>query len=513
MRVTLRRPVAIAAVLALVVVASPAATAAPATAAPAPEAPGGVAGVAVPSLNWQDCGTGDGFQCATVQVPLDYRDLSAGTLSLALARRPASKPEQRIGSLLVNPGGPGGSGVGFARGVVEELPAAVAERFDLVGFDPRGVGLSSALACLDPEQTRAAFARMTAARRPGDFERGQAFAAEFHAGCQARSGALLPYVGTEYVARDIDVLRAALGDAKLNYYGVSFGTYIGTVYANLFPKNFRVLALDGGYDPESYANDPYRYDLGQFRATEAAFNRFLDWCAKTPDKCKFGNGNPGQAFDKLVADLDRDPVKDAEGKVTANGASLAYRIIFAVNGGSPSWPTLGTQLAEAQTRTGRLLRPIAANAAFFAANTAVECADRVYPKSTLQLRARLAIAAAVAPRLGPVAAYGTPGYDHSHAAVCQQWPAKQASRYAGPWSAKGSDPILVIGTTGDPDTPYQDSVVLSRTLRNARLLTFVGEGHSGMSNSACARQATADYLVSKKLPARGARCEDDPAPA
>ncbi|MGW0518205.1 alpha/beta hydrolase [Crossiella sp. NPDC003009] len=508
MRVNPRRAVAIAAVLTLTAVAAPvAATAAPATAAAA--LPGGVPGVTVPSLDWRDCGTGDGFQCATAQVPLDYRDLAKGTLALALSRRPAGKPAQRIGSLLVNPGGPGGSGVGFARSVVTELPAEVAERFDVVGFDPRGVGQSSALACLDAEQTRAAFAEMPATRSRGDFERGQRFAAEFNAGCQARSGALLPYVGTEYVARDIDVLRAALGDAKLNYYGVSFGTYIGTVYANLFPKNFRVLALDGGYDPEAYANDPYRYDLGQFLATEAAFERFLSWCA-TSEKCPFGKGKPGKAFDQLVADLDREPVTDADGKVLANGASLAYRMIFALNGGRPSWPTLAAQLTEAQSRTGRLLRPISTNAPFFAANTAVECADRVYPKSKVQLRARLAVAAALTPRLGPVAAYGSPGYDHSHAAACQQWPAKQASRYAGPWSAKGSAPILVIGTTGDPDTPYQDAVVLAKTLDNARLLTFVGEGHSGLSNSACARQATADYLVNKELPARGARCQDDP---
>ncbi|MBP2474071.1 pimeloyl-ACP methyl ester carboxylesterase [Crossiella equi] len=507
MRVIPRGAVAALAALALTVAAAPPAVAA------TPEQPGGVAGVTVPTLDWRDCGTGDGFQCARAEVPLDYRDLAKGTLSLALARKPAGKPAERIGSLLVNPGGPGGSGVGFARAVVDQLPAAVAERFDVVGFDPRGVAGSSPLACLDAEQTRAAFATTPARRTPGDFARGQALAADFVANCRAKSGALLPYVGTEYVARDIDVLRAALGDDRLNYYGVSFGTFIGTVYANLFPQRFRVLALDGGYDPEAYANDPYRYDLGQYLALEHSFERFLRWCGDTPAKCSFGDGKPFQAFDRLVADLDANPVKDAAGNVTANGASLTYRIIFATNGGSPSWPALAENLRLAATsRTGSLVRPITGNAPFFAANTVVECADRKFPRSTALLRARLAAATALAPRLGPVAAYGSPGYDHGHANACVGWPVEQASRYAGPWSAKGSAPILVVGTTGDPDTPYQDSVVLSKTLANARLLTFVGEGHSGFSNSECARQATAAYLVEEKLPARGARCTDDPKP-
>jgi pimeloyl-ACP methyl ester carboxylesterase len=491
-----------------------AAVAVPMIAAEEPSPPGGLPGLRVPSLSWKDCTRSEdnGFQCATAQVPRDYRSLGSGSISLNLKRHLATDSTHRIGSLFVNPGGPGNSAVDFVSTVVSRLPAEVTNRFDVVGFDPRGVARSGQVTCMTAEETQQAWAGESASVQPGAFERGQRTAEQFNAACQLRSGDLLPYIGTEYVARDMDLLRAAAGDKKLNYFGVSFGTFLGTVYANLFPNRIRVMALDGAYDPEAYANNPYKYDYGQYVALEGGLHRFLDWCAGSTD-CPFGNGNPAAAYDALVSDLDGNPVRDAHGKVVANGATLTYRVIFALNGGRSSWLGIAKDLSAAQQRSGPYVDSIGPKSNFFAANVSVECADRVYPPSKLLLPSRLALSTAAAPRTGPVAAYGPPGYDHSHANACQQWPAKRASRYAGPWNAHGSAPILVVGTTGDPDTPYQDAVTLAATLENGHLLTFVGEGHSGVAHSPCSQAAEVAYLIDLALPKDGARCTDDQPPA
>jgi pimeloyl-ACP methyl ester carboxylesterase len=489
-----------------------AAVAVPKSTAEDPSPPGGLPGIQVPSLSWQNCSSeDDGFQCATAQAPRDYRNLGSGSLSLNVRRHLATDRAHRIGSLFVNPGGPGNSAADFVSIVVSRLPPEVASRFDVVGFDPRGVARSGQVTCMTADETQQAWAGASASVQPGAFERGQQAAEQFNAACQMRSGDLLPYIGTEYVARDMDLLRAAVGDKKLNYFGVSFGTFIGTVYANLFPNRIRVMALDGAYDPEAYANNPYEYDYGQYVALEGALHRFLDWCTGSSE-CPFGHGDSAAAYDALVSDLDDNPVRDAHGKVVANGATLTYRVMLALNGGRSSWPEMAKDLSAAQQRSGPYVDAIGPKSNFFAANVSVECADRVYPPSKLLLPSRLALSTASAPRMGPVAAYGPPGYDHSHANACQQWPAKRASRYAGPWNAHGSAPILVVGTTGDPDTPYQDAVTLAAILENGHLLTFVGEGHSGVAHSPCSRAAEVGYLVDLTLPQDGARCTDD-APA
>ncbi|MDQ2882557.1 MAG: alpha/beta hydrolase [Actinomycetota bacterium] len=352
----------------------------PVSAAEDPSPPGGLPGIQVPSLSWKDCprSEGNGFQCATAQVPRDYRNPGSGSLSLNLKRHLATDFTHRIGSLFVNPGGPGGSAVGFVSAVVSRLPAEVASRFDVVGFDPRGVAGSGQVTCMTAEETQQEWAAVSASVAPGAFERGQRAAEQFNAACQTRSGDLLPYIGTEYVARDMDLLRAAVGDQKLNYFGVSFGTFIGTVYANLFPTRIRVMALDGAYDPEAYANNPYKYDYGQYVALEGALHRFLDWCARSPD-CPFGHGDPAAAYDALVSDLDDNPVRDAHGEVVANGATLTYRVMFALNGGRPGWPGIAKDLSAAQQRGGSYVDSIGSKSNFFAANVSVECADRVYP--------------------------------------------------------------------------------------------------------------------------------------
>ncbi|GLY50834.1 alpha/beta hydrolase [Lentzea sp. NBRC 102530] len=454
----------------------------------------------VPVLSWTDCG--DGFECATAEVPLDHRAPSGEKIELGLTRMRAADPSRRIGSLFVNPGGPGGGTDDTVRHLATSGPAELRERFDIVGFDPRGVGRSQPLACQTQEEYTRAWGNASARPHARSFGTALRDGKAFADACLKQSAKLLPFVGTENVARDMDLMRRAVGDAKLNYFGVSYGTYIGTVYANLFPKNIRVLALDGGYDPNTYANRPYEYDLGQYVAIEAALGRFFTWCVET--KCEFGAGDPRSAFVALQNDLDRDPVV-ANGKFVANGATLTYNLQSLLGFGDDWWWYVAQVLAEAQNRTGALL--VEPDVQFLSANTAVECADRVFPPG--QLKARLAVASRMAPLTGPALAYAVPNYDHAHATACTQWPVRSQSRYSGPFSAAGAPPILVVGNTGDPDTPYQDSVALASTLRSGHLLTYRGEGHTGFYRSEkCVGEKIAAYLVERALPSRGTFCDD-----
>ncbi|MGW0708091.1 alpha/beta hydrolase [Streptomyces sp. NPDC002643] len=469
----------------------------------------------VPTLIWTDCQ--GGYECADAVVPLDYREPEGRTITLAVVRKRAADPGKRKGTLFMQPGGPGNSGVDFVRNNYDDLPAELRESFDVFGYDVRGVGRSSALTCWDDQRYTAA---VTAAKgvptgpAPALFGSAVRQAADFDQACVDNAGEILPYIGTEYVARDIDLLRQALGEKQLTYYGRSFGSYIGTVYAALFPQRVRALVLDGAYDPEHYANMPYAYDRPQYLALDGAMSRFLDWCAADQATCGFGDGDPRGAFEKLKADLDADPVPTAGGG-QANGYTLVYRLMFNINEGKVIWPSLGEALRKARLRdnTSFLLRPPSpASFDFLGPNVAVECVDKDYPRSVRLLRRNVAANAADAPLLGPAMAYGPPTYDHQHATACAQWKGEKVSRYDGSFRARGSKPILVIGTTRDPDTPYQDAVALSRQLDNGRLLTFDAEGHTAFGRSACATDAVTGYLVDLTVPARGTTCADETQP-
>ena len=466
----------------------------------------------VPSLTWVDCE--NGFECATARVPLDYRRPLGRAISLAVIRHRVADPAQRAGTLLLQPGGPGNSGLAFATRTFPTLRPELRDRFDIVGFDVRGVGQSGQLRCWSDAEYSQAFA--AAKGRPGadGFDFALRTATEFDAACQQRAGELLPYVGTGYVARDIDLLRQALGEERISFYGRSFGSYIGTVYASMFPRRVRAMVLDAGYDPVHYADRPYAYDRPQFQALDAAANRFFDWCAATPNLCPFGSGQPKVAFHQLLADLDTEPVA-VPGKGVANGFTVVYRLVFNLNSGRARWPELGRALQQAQVRdtNSMLLAPqVTASFDFVTVNAVVECADRAYPSDVRQLRRNLAESVRLAPLLGAAVGYAPPFYDHNHAFACSRWPAERVSRHTGSYRAAGSPPILVVGVTGDPDTPYRDSVTLARTLDNGRLLTFRAEGHAGFNRSQCVTTAVTAYLADLTVPRRGAVCADEPAP-
>jgi len=273
-------------------------------------------GAPVPTLSWSDCG--GGFQCADAAVPLDYRQPLGRTITLHMIRHLAADPSHRVGTFWMEPGGPGSSGLSFARNNYADLPSALRDRFDVVSFDPRGIGTSSQVECFSDDQYNAAVRATKGVPGPDAFDTAVKVAADFDRNCVAKLGDTAGLFGTQYVARDIDLLRQALGEQQLTFYGRSFGTYVGTVYASMFPQRVRAMALDGAYDPNRYANRPYAYDWPQYLALDAAMNDFLTWCAQNQTQCGFGDGNPKAAFTALKADLDANPVQ------LANGASAGW---------------------------------------------------------------------------------------------------------------------------------------------------------------------------------------------
>ncbi|WP_439680395.1 alpha/beta hydrolase [Embleya sp. MST-111070] len=469
---------------------------------------------AAPTLAWSPCVEDAGFECANASVPLDYREPDGRRLTLAVIRHRAADPTRRLGTLVLQPGGPGNSGVDFVRGNYASLPAELRERFDVFGFDARGIGRSAPYECWDDATYSREVAQSPGRPGPDGFDRAVSTARDFDAACAAKAGDVLPFMGTDYVARDLDLLRRALGERRLSFYGRSFGSYIGTVYADRYPGRVRAMALDGAYDPVHYAERPYEYDRPQYLALDAAMGRFLDWCSAEPVRCGFGQGDARGAFERLMRELDAHPVPTPSG-VAANGYTLAYRLMFNINGGKAVWPAFGAALRQAELRDGTafLLRPpSAASFDFLTANVVVECIDRAYPRDPGRLERNVRANVRDAPLLGPPIGFGPPTYDHNHAPACAQWSGERVSRHRGSYRAWGSAPILVLGTTGDPDTPYQDAVALSERLDNARLLTFRAEGHTAFGRSTCAQAATVRYLTDLTLPPRGTVCADEPDP-
>lgn len=479
-------------------------------------------GPAVPTLTWGACPDAipAPFECATAEVPLDYEHPKRRTIGVVTVRRPAQQPSARIGSLFVNPGGPGGDGIDYVVRTYDRLPQVLKDRFDVVGFDPRGTDRSAPVSCFTREEYDAAFraTRLYGPERTG-FDEATARARQLVRSCVQRSGDLLPYIGTEYVARDMDLLRAAVGDPRLTYLGLSYGSYLGTVYANLFPHRVRALALDGAIDPVAFGRRVYVEDRGQNVALRRSLDRFLAWCAAKHAECGFGNGDPAGALDRLLADLDANPriVHTPDGPGTINATTYLIRANFALAQGRRVWRQIGSLLAANAAgifppQSGPFSR---VTTDFFGRGTAISCVDRAYPYNLRLLERKLAEHARAGGRFGRPFSYGPPAYDQSQASACVQWPEaageRAPSRYTGGYRARGAAPILVIGVTGDPDVPYRDAVELARTLDRAYLLTLDGESHTAFLKSECSTAAIAGYLVDTRRPTVRV-CADEPQP-
>jgi len=470
----------------------------PATLSPAPS-PRGVP--AVTPIAWSDCGSG--LECGSILVPRDYANPAGPSIRLAAVRLAAADPKRRIGSLAINPGGPGGSGIDFVRGSASSFPKDIRDRFDIVGFDPRGINQSSEIRCVDNLDHFLAIDSTpdTAAERSQllDGER------TFVEGCQRRNGELLPYVGTENVARDLDRLRAALGDQKLTYLGLSYGTLIGAYYAQLFPDRVRALVLDGAVDP-TFDLDELHHQ--QARSFEAAFNRFLADCARRAT-CPFRErGKPGPAFDALMRRIDAKPLPArAIEDDRLVGPTYAWGAVAGSLYSRGGWGVLASALALAERGDGSLLllltdplngrRSDGSYSNLIDANRAVSCLDFPAARDPSAIPAKAQAWAKDAPRFGPLFAWDE--------VDCAMWPVPP-DRIPAPIAADGAPPIVVVGSTGDPATPYAWSQSLARQLSPASLLTRRGEGHTAYFFSSCIASAVDDYLIDLKAPKAGLTC-------
>ena len=459
-------------------------------------------------LDWQPCD--DGFQCARLLVPFDYAHPGTRRFDLPVVKRPATGPGGKIGALVVNPGGPGGSGVQYALGARSEFPAAIIARFDIVGIDPRGVaGSEPALACMTGPQLDTYLATSEMPASQAQLNQLVTQARLYAARCQQNSPKLLPYVSTQDAARDLDVLRAALGEPRLTFLGKSYGTYLGAWYAQLFPRRVRALVLDGAVDPATTA---VQADLVQAEGFQVAFGSFTAWCLARPG-CPLRTG-PATTADQAAARLqallvraDSRPLTSRLGTgQVADGAMLLNGVASALYS-KATWPALRTGLAGAFEGDGTVLlelanfllerNPDGTYSNLVDADTAISCADRRWPRSLPAWQAAASAAARAAPLFGAPILWGN--------LPCAYWPVPSGPQPA--ITAAGAPPVLVVGTTRDPATPYRWAQALAAGLASGVLLGWDGDGHTAYGEgSACVDTIVNAYLISLKVPRSGTVC-------
>ncbi|MBV8302673.1 MAG: alpha/beta fold hydrolase [Acidimicrobiia bacterium] len=449
-------------------------------------------------LAWSSCG---GLQCATLTVPLDYSNPSGPTINLAVARRPALSPAHRIGSLLINPGGPGDSGVNDLPAELRILTPGLQDDFDIVSFDPRGVARSAPVSCEPPGAASPALANPLPDPVPATPQSTQAlidYSRQYAAACVRYTGLVLSYVDTESAARDMDRLRAALGDDRLTYIGHSYGTLLGAVYADLFPTHIRAMVLDSALDP---AEPTDQATVDQAKAFDGVLHSFYGWCATTASCAWRPHGDPQADLLALIDRARQHPLPARGGRVA--GPEEIYNGVLSRLYSTSRWSSLGSALAAAEAGDGG---PIVALSDAFTnhggpngadANLAIDCLDNPTSTDTSSYAAAVQSAGAQAPFFGPPFAWSGLG--------CAVWPTPPR-RTPHPITATGAPPILVVATTGDPATPYQWGQHLAAELQRGALVTRVGQDHVAYYYSACVRALDEAYLIGGTLPPAGTVC-------
>lgn len=445
------------------------------------------------------------YECATVPVPRDWNNKDGKTYDISLLRARSNKQKNRIGSLLINPGGPGGSGVetavalSFGR-ALGGLPDDILARFDLVGFDPRGVGRSSPVKCIPDADTDAMFGLDPDPVTQPEFDRVAATYKKIADECAATYPGQLPLFSTEQAAKDIDAVREAVGDQKTTFLGWSYGTLLGATYAQLFPTRVRAMVLDGAIDPQqNYLASVETQGMG----FERAYGNFATWCGQTPDKCPIAP-DAKQALLDLLGKAEASPVKTTAGREATSG--WVFLSVIASLYTQDSWPELAKSLKLLQDGNATGIFRLADRYAqrdpsgkytnLFDANFAVNCADTdaaVKPEEARRLQGEWR---QKYPIFGPSMATGL--------LSCTWWPQPRDPYPAG--AAKGAPAIVVVGTTGDPATPYENTARLASMLGVGHVMTWEGEGHTAYPETPCVVNAVDAYLIDLVVPREGLRC-------
>ncbi len=513
-------------------------------------------GVAVPALAWGACPpAAEGgastapFQCATATVPIDYPDPAAGSFELAVIKYPATDQAGKLGTVFWNPGGPSDAGTEFLPVAYQGFPDQVHERFDIVSWDPRGMGgaTTPVVQCFDSAAAEAQFlaeglqgislpvsdeelARFT------DTQRG------FNEACGHRNGDLLAHVSTADNARDLDLLRQAVGEDEMNYYGTSYGTFLGATYLNMFPDKVRTAVMDGAVAPAAWAgNDGQDLSLSTFLRIGSdlggtdTLNEFMRQCgAVDASACAFSAGSPQATLDKFGALVDR-----AKGGIVVDGEPLDDRSLLAVAQSQiyviepvpgfarfPGWVAVAQFLQQAWEAseappsgvTAEAGQPAPESSGPSVAGTDAPAEPQTYVTSAGRQRAVICGESPNPTATDAIAAQARVSYDRAglnawpFGAMCPGWTTKAADPYLGPWNTP-SVPVLVVGNTFDPATPYTSSQRMADELADGHLLTVDGFGHTELINpSTCAQDHIAAYYLDRTLPADGTRCEQDGAP-
>jgi pimeloyl-ACP methyl ester carboxylesterase len=443
------------------------------------------------------------FECGRTEVPISYDEPEGATLPLFLVRVVSGAQTDRIGSLVVNPGGPGASGADAAIGLALSLPEEVIGRFDIVGFDPRGVGLSTPVQCIPDDRKEELFAADPRPVSDEELDAAFALAQEVADGCAEEYGDALGTFNTVDTARDMDRLREALGDEKLTYLGYSYGTTLGSTYAEIFPDRVRALVLDAAVDPDVAPVQDAEQSAAAF---EAGFDAFAANCTGLLAGCPLG-AEPRQFVEQVLAQADAAPIPSSEpGETRQASPGIVMTAIQAALYDTQSWPQLAQALAAAQAGDAKGLFSLADGYAgrledgtysnLFDANLAINCADSDERVEEAEIRELAAEWNATYPLFGAGSAVGL--------YTCSVWEAERTPLPER--DAEGSAPVLVVGNSGDPVTPLAGAVDLAEDLDSGVLMTWQGQGHTAYPKTDCVTGAVNAYLIDLVAPADGLTC-------
>jgi pimeloyl-ACP methyl ester carboxylesterase len=447
------------------------------------------------SIDWAPCDDTSSriLLCGTLQVPFDYENPTLGQFTLSLVKHPAKQSSKRIGSMLVNPGGPGFGGTAIARNASAYLSSRLLDVFDIVGWDPRGTGNSSpAVDCIDEYDEY--FAIDPTPSNDEEKQRLIDVSMRFADICEEKNSAILPYISTNNSARDMNQIRQALGEEKITYFGFSYGSELGATWATMFPTTVRAAVLDGATDPTA---DYVQSGLDQAQGFENEFGKFLDACAKNV-LCDFhNNGNPRQAFINLMTTVDERPIQVSPNRAPVNQSVLQTAVAMAMYSSS-LWPQLEEALASAQLGDGEGI--LALNDDYYQRNfdgtygneleafLAISCLDDPGPQTVTEADSHTAAFKKIAPLLYPGF---TGGY------VCVFWPAQPDRRIE--ITGNNAGPILVIGVTGDAATPLASTRKMAASLQDGRLIVVDANRHTGYGENSCVTGAADNYLITTRI--------------
>jgi len=476
-------------------------------AAPEPEPLASLTKYQNQELKWRDCY--GNYQCSNLLVPIDYSDLSVGAFSLALLRFQALDPDRRIGSLVVNPGGPGSSGVDYAYNAEYIVSPEIRERFDIVGFDPRGVGESAAIKCLNDDEIDESFAADPKPDDTAEFALYVSDARDYFAKCAENTKHLISY-STLNSARDLEILRSALGDQKLNFLGKSYGTYLGTLYAELFPEKVGRFVLDGAVNPESNNRETM---LGQAVGFDLALDAFIADCLK--DRTCPLTGDLQSSRNQIIELLGRTAISPLESKSDRKVTEglVLIGIASALYESESGWPVLRNAIKEAISGTGDSFLELAdiysgrqEDGRYLSnendALQVIDCLDQKEIETVVAYRKGVAEFSEQAPVFGPYLALA--------GLACRYFPDlnNNLNKVENVEIEKiSTNPILIIGTTRDPATPYKWAQSLTKIFAGSLLITLDGDGHTGHGRgSKCVDSAVDRYLLTGTTPKSALFC-------